>query len=91
MPSSRSAALELAREIARRADVPLCQVLGYFSWEGRLPDDVQHRIVMADVAVIGMGRDRRTRRRRLGLMLYANRWIEHEFEKGQSAAQMRAA
>jgi hypothetical protein len=83
VPSSRSAALNLAREIAQLADVALEQVLGYFSFTGRLSTDVQQRITAAEVVVLGMGRDRRTRRRILTLMNYADFWIETEFE-GQS-------
>lgn len=83
MPSSRSAALNLAREIAKRADVPIELVLGYFSFTGRLSTAVQQQITAAEVATLGMGRDRRTRRRILTLMKYADFWIETEFE-GQS-------
>lgn len=82
---TRSATLELAHQIAHEAGVPIEFVWGFFSFEGRIPTDVQQRIVMANVAVLGMGRDRRTRRKRLRLMAYADWWLEHEYKRPSAA------
>lgn len=71
-------ALDAAAEIARLAGVPLDYVFAYFSFGARLPLDVQSNLGRAANAVIGLGRDRKTRKLESELMKLADFRFETE-------------
>jgi len=74
----RRSAVDLAEEIAERAACPIEQVWAYFAFDGRVPTSVQVRISQAEVEVLGLGRDRGTRRKRLNLMTVGDYWLANE-------------
>lgn len=53
-------------------------VLAYFSWDGRLDEETQRRISVADDRVLGLERDRETTGKRRDLHMLADFHFKQE-------------